>query len=298
MREIGTKMNLSLGDFTFNSNLGLNGVVSAVLTTKDLQLTMEALNTNGYSKVLAEPNLVTLSGHSAYFVSGGEFAVPTVVGVEGASAISTNFRAFGTVVRFTPTVMDKDRIRLEVSPSLSSTNNDIAVNGIPGLTTRAVTTTVDLREGQWLAIAGLIQDQQEGGKVRVPFIGDVPVVDMLFSKRHVKRDETELMVLVSPELVHPLEPEEAPLILPGMEVTEPTDIAFYITGYYEGKPGCEHRSTPTWKTGRTPRPSPATSGRPIATSRVNTDSPTRPTLGINVPGVDSTARARDLRRDR
>lgn len=243
LREMGSTLHLNFGDFAFNSALGFGGAVSAVLNTKDVQLTLEALSTNSYSKILAEPNLVTLSGHPAYFIAGGEFAVPTVVGVEGASGISTTFRGFGTQLTFTPTVMDKDRIRLQVAPSFSTLNQNNAVEGIPGLDTRAVLTTVDLREGQWLAIAGLIQDQQEGSKIRVPGLGDIPVLDTLFSHRRVKRDETELLVLVSPELVHPLEPEEAPLILPGMEVTEPTDCKFFLTGAYEGQPGCDHRST-------------------------------------------------------
>jgi len=260
LREIGTKLNLKFGDFSLNTNLAVDGAINAVLSTEEVKLALDALSSNGYSKILAEPNLVTLSGHPAYFIAGGEFAVPTVVGVEGTSAISTTFRGFGTQVRFTPIVLDKDRIKLEVSPSFSTLDRTSEVDGIPGLNTRAVTTTVDLREGQWLAIAGLIQDQQEGSKVRVPFLGDIPVVDLLFSKRHAKRDETELLVLVSPELVHPLEPEEAPLILPGMEVTEPTDCAFFIRGDYEGRAQCDHRST-VWpviqREGVGPRQSPA-----------------------------------------
>lgn len=243
LRDAGSKLKLNFGDFSFNSSLGLTGAVSAVLSTEDLQLTLEALATNSYSKVLAEPNLVTLSGHSARFIVGGSFAVPQTVGVQGAAAVTTNFQPFGTELTFTPTVLDKDRIRLQVNPSFSNTDKENTVNGIPGLSQRAVETTVDLREGQWLAIAGLVQDQQEGSKVRVPGLGDIPVLDMFFSKRHVKRDETELLVLVSPELIHPLEPEEAPLILPGMEVTEPSDCAFYLAGDWEGRVNQDYRST-------------------------------------------------------
>jgi pilus assembly protein CpaC len=100
-----------------------------------------------------------------------------------------------------------------------------------------------LREGQWLAIAGLIQDEQEASKVRVPLLGDIPIVDTLFSRKSVVRDETELIILVSPELVHPLDPQEAPLILPGMEVTEPSDFHFFIYGDIERWPPYHHRST-------------------------------------------------------
>jgi len=243
LREMGSELNLNFGDFTLASPLGLLSAVSAVLDTTEMELTIEALSTNSHAKILAEPNLVTLSGHPAHFIAGGEFAVPTVVGVEGAAAVTTNFKRFGTQVEFTPTVLGKDRIRLHVAPSLSSINNKNAVQGIPGLDTRAVATTVDLREGQWLAIAGLIQDQQTGSKARVPFLGDIPYLDMIFSKKEVTRDETELLILVSPELVHPLEAEEVPLILPGMEVTEPTDGQFFLEGRYQGRPDCDHRST-------------------------------------------------------
>lgn len=248
-REMGADLDMSWGDFAWSSALGASGAFSAILDTTDVDLTIQALATNSYSKVLAEPNLVTISGESASFLAGGEFAVPIVVGVEGAAASTTNFRGFGTQVAFTPTVLDKDRIRLRVSPTLSSINQNNSVNGIPGLNTRTVQTTVDLREGQWLAIAGLIQDEQQGSKARVPFIGDIPYVDTIFSRRSISRDETEMIVLVSPELVHPMEPEDAPLILPGMEITEPSDWGFFFAGRYRGRDDCHHRSTiwPEWQ---------------------------------------------------
>ena len=243
LRKVGADLDLNWGEFSFTSALGMGGAVSAVLDSEDVKLTLEAVASNSYSKILAEPNLVTLSGRPAMFISGGEFAVPTVVGVEGAAAATTNFRGFGTQLTFVPTVIDKDRIRLHVTPSFSSLNAANTVEGIPGLDIRAVSTTVDLREGQWLAIAGLIQDQQEGSKVRLPFIGDVPYLDSVFSRKSIKRDETELLILVSPELIHPLEADEAPLVLPGMEVTEPTDWGFFFAGRYEGRQNCDHRST-------------------------------------------------------
>jgi pilus assembly protein CpaC len=243
LRQMGVAINKGGGSFNFNEDLSINGAFNAVLSTTDLALSFQAVATNGYAKILAEPNLVTLSGYPAYFISGGEFAVPVVVGVQGAAAASANFRGYGTQLSFTPTIIDKDRIRLRVAPSFSTINHDNAVNGIPGLNSRAVVTTVDLREGQWLAIAGLIQDQQTANKTRVPFLGDVPILDMLFSNKRVNRDETELVVLVSPELVHPLEPQQRPLILPGMEVTEPDDWQFFFYGNYEGDPACQYRST-------------------------------------------------------
>lgn len=243
LREIGARFSAQAGDFSFASDLAVAGAFTAVLDTTDVQLSLAAISSNGYSKILAEPNLVTLSGRPANFIAGGEFAVPTVVGVDGVEAATTSFRAFGTLVAFTPTVLDKDRIRLQVSPTFSTLNESATVNGIPGLNIRTVDTTVDLREGQWLAIAGLIQDQQSGGKARIPYIGDIPILDTIFSRKNATREETELLVLVSPELVHPMEQDVTPLVLPGMEVTEPNDCDFFFHGLYEGRPDCHHRST-------------------------------------------------------
>jgi len=163
--------------------------------------------------------------------------------VAGAEAVSTQFRGFGTRLTFTPTVIDKDRIRLEVAPEFSALNGDNSVQGIPGLDTRAAFTTVDLREGQWLAIAGLIQDQQDGENSRIPFLGDIPLLGIAFSQKTISRDESELIVLVSPELVHPMDAEEVPPLLPGTDVTEPDDVDFYLNGHIEGRQGCDHRST-------------------------------------------------------
>src|SRR5690606_39161595 len=113
----------------------------------------------------------------------------------------------------------------------------------------SVTTTVDLREGQVLAIAGLLQEQQRGDVSKVPLLGDIPLVSQLFTNRSMTRDEKELIILVSPELVHPLEPEQAPQLLPGMEVTEPDDYEFFWKRQIEGRPDCNHRST-VWPTHR------------------------------------------------
>ncbi len=245
VRSLGADFNLNIGDFAFSSLLGASGNVlfSGTFDKDSFNLMLSALESNGSAKILAEPNVVVLSGQTANFLSGGQFAVPTVVGVGGAQAATTRFKAFGTSVTFSPTVLDKDRIRLQVSPTFSTINPNIAVNGIFGLDARRVTTTVDLREGQTLAIAGLIQEQQRGDVARLPVIGNIPLLNSITSNRQISRDETELLILVSPELVHPLEPEQAPPILPGMEVTEPNDLDFYIFGDIEGRPNLDHRST-------------------------------------------------------
>jgi len=244
LRDMGVEFDTLIGDSSFFTSI-LSGAPTVVATFDDGDVTMllKAFASNGMSKILAEPNLVTLNGYTASFIAGGEFAVPTVVGVGGAAASTTSFRGFGTQLTFTPTIVDKDRIRLQVSPEFSSLDSGNSVGGIPGLNTRAANTTVELREGQWLAIAGLLQDEQTGSNSRIPFVGDIPYLRALFSDKTVTTGETELIVLVSPELVHPMEPEELPPLLPGMEVTQPDDHHFYIHGHIEGQPGCDHRAT-------------------------------------------------------
>jgi pilus assembly protein CpaC len=245
VRELGADFSIDIKDFFLESVLAGGGNLFATGTFNDgaFELVLNWLMTNGSAKILAEPNLVVLSGHPATFLAGGEFPVPTVVGVGGAEAASTWFKGFGTQLNFTPTVLDKDRIRLHVAPTFSTLNSDASVDGIFGLDTRSVMTTVDLREGQVLAIAGLLQEQQVGENARVPFLGEIPGLNVLLADRSISRDETELLILVSPELVHGLEPDQAPAILPGMEVTEPDDCQFFWHGDIEGDPNVHHRST-------------------------------------------------------
>jgi pilus assembly protein CpaC len=242
LRQMSVDLSGTTGHVNFMSTAGLSAIFSSVLNPEDLALALQAATTNTYSKILAEPNLVTLNGQPATSFVGGEFAVPTVVGFGGVSGVNTQFRSFGTTLLFTPTILDKDRIRLAVAPSISSLNADNTVDGIPGLNSQSVTTTVDLREGQWLAIAGLLQEQLQGSKTATPLVGDLPLIGTFFSNRRVKRDELELVVLVSPSLVHPLDAQETPLVLPGMEITEPSDLGFWLGGAYVGKSDCDPRA--------------------------------------------------------
>jgi len=245
-RAMGTDFSITRGEFTFNSlfgGQGGDGPSTAVLSTNDFLLAMNVLNTNSYSRSVAEPNLVTINGRPASFNVGGSFAVPTVVGVGGVGAVSTDFQQFGTNITFTPFLLDKDRIRLTVAPSVTEPDGSNTVNGIPGISGTTIFTTVDLREGQWMAIGGLISEGIEGNYNRTPLIGEIPFFRTFFSSRDTLRDERELIIFVGPELVHPLEAEEVPLILPGMEITEPTNWEFFVRGNYQGTPGYHYRST-------------------------------------------------------
>lgn len=244
-KGIGVKYDAQIKDFIWGSALAgvPNGYISGTFDEGRFNVFLEALESQQVARILAQPTLTTLSGRTANFISGGEFAVPTVVGVGGAQAASTTFRGYGTLLNFTPTVLDKDRIRLQVNPQFSTLNSATSVNGIFGLDTRSASTMVELREGQVLAIAGLTQSQQTGGKSRLPWLGELPVLGTAFNRRTTSSDEVELLVIVSPEIVHAMEPCQAPAILPGMEVTEPTDFDFYVRNRIEGRPGHFHRST-------------------------------------------------------
>ncbi len=249
-RAFGVDLNLNFSDdgkahFIVRSLLnggGENETTASLIgrfgnAANPLDVELHYLEQEGIVRILSEPTLVTLSGRAASFVAGGEFAVPTVVGVGGASAVTTDFRSFGAIISFLPVVLDKDRIRLEVSPEFSQVNEDLAVQGTPGLDTRAVTTTVEMREGQTLVIAGLLDESLSGS-----LSGDIPLVRRVLGMRSMTKNETELVILVTPELVHAMEPEEMPP-LPGFDVTEPTNSEFFLQGKLEGKPTREYRST-------------------------------------------------------
>lgn len=250
-RALGANFDFTVKDFFFAGGFatGADAILTGMFNDSDFNLVLRALQANGSAKILAEPTLTTISGVPASFHSGGQFAVPTVVGVDGVGAATTQFQAFGTSLDFTPTVLDKDRIRLQVTPTFSTINSANAVQGIPGLDIQTTSTTVDLREGQVFAIAGLLQDQQASDIQQIPLLGDVPLLGQLFTTRNVSRSETELIVLVTPELVHPMDANEAPSLLPGMEVTEPDDLEFFVFRGIEGRPEIHHRSTvwPTFK---------------------------------------------------
>jgi len=223
------------------SMLNVAGGAGPALLTQldgdDIQVGVRYLQQRGIIRLLSEPTLVTMSGTPATFIAGGEFAVPTLVGSAGLNAVTSDFRAFGAIISFMPTVVDKDRIRLQVSPEFSQINSALTVGNTPGLKVRAATTTVEMREGQTLAIAGLLEDNMNGTTV-----GDLPFLAKVFGRRDMSRNETELLILVTPELVQAMEAEEVPP-LPGFDVTEPTSADFFLHGQLEGKPTQDYRST-------------------------------------------------------
>ncbi len=204
----------------------------------DFQLTLNALRRLGYAKTLAEPNVVSLNGQAAVFRAGDTFPVPAAnVGSNGAVGQSVAQQFVGVQIRFLPVVTDKDRVRLQLAGTVSALDNSLGArvggSNVPGTSTRNFFTTVEMREGQTLALAGLISTSSQAESSRTPFAGDVPVIGRLFNTDSVAAQEQELLILVTPQLVHPLDPEET-LPLPGSNLFEPGDLEFYFHGRLEG----------------------------------------------------------------
>ena len=184
--------------FFFNRKEGIGGVVKALQET-------------GYFQSLAEPNLIAYNGQEASFLAGGEFPIPVVQGV--TNAVSIVFKEFGVRLSFTPTIAG-DVIRLKVRPEVSSLdfNNGITLGGfrIPGLITRRAETDVELRDGQTFAIAGLLNNLAQNDSAAVPILSKIPIIGALFKSQADRKEQTELMVLITPRLVEPLDPDEVP----------------------------------------------------------------------------------------
>jgi pilus assembly protein CpaC len=196
---------------------------------------------------------VALSGHQASFLAGGEFPVPVPqVSASGvAPTITVRFREFGVRLNFVPFILDNETVRLSVAPEVSQIDFSIATTlvaggtPVPGLNTRKAQTTVELRQGQTLAIAGLLQLTLDGTTNRIPGLGDLPILGPLFSNTTGGRVEKELVVLVTPYLIEPMSPGQVPPG-PGDEVKEPNDLEFYLLNRIEGRTGVDFRSTTAW----------------------------------------------------
>ena len=170
---------------------------------------IKALEAKQLAQVLAEPNLLTLSGHRASFLAGGEFPFPTLQGGgSGVGQITIQFREFGIRLNFTPTVTPRGTIKLEVEPEVSSLDpsNGLTIQGytIPGLDTRRVQTEVELQNNQSLVIAGLLDNRLTEAINRVPGLANIPVLGKLFESRSVLKNNSELLVVVTPEIVAPI----------------------------------------------------------------------------------------------
>jgi pilus assembly protein CpaC len=199
---------------------------------------IDALENKGLLRTLAEPNIIALSGDTAKFLAGGEFPIPIANSLSnGINTITVEFKEFGVSLAFTPTVIGKELINLtlksEVSaidPSLTVSTNQIV---IPGLKVRRANTTVELKDGQSFAIAGLIQDDFRDGIDQVPGLGDIPVLGTLFRSTNFRRQQTELVVFITVHLVQPVMREA--LASPSDTTIIPNPTELFFLGQQEGK---------------------------------------------------------------
>ncbi len=237
LRRLGVDFEVLFnGGDSIGTNLAAGAAtLTGVLANQQVTMLLDWLSSNRTSKILAAPTLTVMSGHEASFLSGGEFPVPTVVGVGGAQGTSTSFRGYGTSVIVTPQIIDRDWVQMEITPELSSIDG-AGAGGVPSLSSRRVTTTVRLREGQTIVLAGLFGHTTQTNVARIPFLGELPLIGpFLFNSKNSQMGENELLIMVTPELVRPMEPDEVPP-LPGFYVTHPNDIELYQYAKTEGYP--------------------------------------------------------------
>jgi pilus assembly protein CpaC len=193
---------------------------------------IRALKQTGYFQSLAEPNLIAYNNKEASFLAGGEFPIPIVNGV---GQVSIEFKEFGVRLNFTPTIAG-DLIRLKVRPEVSSLdfNNGVTLEGfrIPALTVRRAETEVELRDGQSFAVAGLIDNSAQTDKAAIPLLSQVPIIGHLFSSKAERQERNELLVLITPRLVRPLNPDEVPALptLPGRFLPPGDDVGNRLEG--------------------------------------------------------------------
>src|SRR6266404_4889710 len=205
-------------------------------TTVDLLLT--ALETKGLLRRLAEPNLMALSGDSARFLAGGEFPVPVVQGGAAGTlpTVTIQFKTFGVELAFVPTVLSRGVINLRIEPSVSELDftNGVSIGGttVPALSRRDARTTVELRDGQSFAIAGLLQTRNVQDISQVPWIGSVPVLGTLFRSSSYQQHETDLVIIVTPRLVAPAAPGQT-LASPLDSRLPANDVDFFLNGQME-----------------------------------------------------------------
>jgi pilus assembly protein CpaC len=203
----------------------------------DFLSALRFLEDEGLARILAEPRLVTQSGQEASFLAGGEFPIP----VPDEDGITIEFREFGVALRFTPVVMSDGKISLRVAPSVSdiaSTSTiPAAISGeyynVPNLTTRKLETTVQLYDGQTLALAGLLQDNLRESVSKIPGLGDLPIIGALFRSTTYSQDKTDLLIAVTPHLVKPS--KEGTVRFPGEYLKVPNRLEFYLEGRLEGR---------------------------------------------------------------
>jgi pilus assembly protein CpaC len=194
-----------------------------------VDIIIQALEKRGIARLLAEPNLVAMSGDTASFLAGGEFPFPVQTGL---NTTSVEFKKFGVGLAFTPTVLGDGLINLKIAPEVSQLDPANSVNGVPSLTVRRAETTTELRDGQSFAIAGLLQSSNTKNESQLPWIGEVPVLGALLRSAAFHRKESDLVIIVTPRLVKPARPGEK-LATPLDNRLASNDREFFLRGQLE-----------------------------------------------------------------
>jgi pilus assembly protein CpaC len=211
----------SYGDAPATNNFGTIGG-SFAIGGLNIAPSIDALEEKGLITTLARPNLMALSGEKASFLAGGEIPIPVAatIGTNGTPTITVDYKEYGVRLEFVPTVLEDGIVNLVVAPEVSEIDNGIAVRtgliSIPGLRTRRARTTVELRDGESFAVAGLLTSNHENNARQLPVLGNIPILGALFRSSLYQRGETELVIIITPHLVRPVAPNSVKL---------PTDIA-------------------------------------------------------------------------
>ena len=192
---------------------------------------LSLLEANGLSKTLAEPTLVAMSGQDAKFLAGGEFPIPVSTGL---GAVGVQWKKFGIILNFTPTVVSEGFLHLKLQTEVSDidASRTVTVGGfsIPGLISRQSETTVRLSDGQSFAIAGLLSDQVRSQINKIPILGDIPILGALFRSVSYQRSESELIVVITARLTKPVAPHEMPALPTDDELNDPNDFELFLLG--------------------------------------------------------------------
>ena len=232
---LGAASGTTLTNGTLTSNANSTGAIGIGFGIGGLAVNVliEALENKGMARTLAEPNIVAISGQQATFLAGGEYPVPAQNG-------EITYRSFGVELGFLPMVIDNDIISLELTTSVSSIDTNTSyTNGsgiaVAGFKVRRASTTVEMRDGQSFAIAGLLQDDFSDQSGQVPWLGDVPILGALFRSANFQRKQTELVIIVTPHLVTPTSSDA--LSLPTDRMRIPTEAELFMGGRTEGAAG-------------------------------------------------------------
>jgi len=236
--------NFGSRDIVRGLNLPSTGAVLEFLSGNFLGTTiaLDVAEAQGLARILAEPNLTTLSGQQAQFISGGEFPVPVFSGSNDQEGTSIEFKPFGIEVSFLPIVLDRGLISLKVKVSVSELSDEAAVvvgasnvssvTAIPSLRTRGAESTVEVPSGQTIAIAGLLNEVTRTSGDRYPGLGDLPVLGALFRSQQFQKRQTELVIFVTPKLARPFDTDLVKL--PTDDFVDPSDVEFYLQGRLYG----------------------------------------------------------------